>query len=394
MSAYVEAFVTPKLITWARKRAGLEIKDAADKLQVPSERFLAWETEQDRRPTFRQARDLARILHIPFGYLFLSEPPSDELSLPDLRTVAGLTVRMASPELSDAVNDALTKQQWYREYQEEEGAQALPFVGRYRRDTPPIEVADSIRSTFGIDNQMRAQAQTWEDFLRLFIVKAEDQGVVVLRNGVVGNNNRRPLDVKEFRGFVISDDLAPLIFVNGRDAKAAQIFTLAHEIAHLWIGASGVLNPDYSQPAIGQVNDVEVWCDQVAAETLVPAEDFFEHWDGIKELEHNLGTLARRYRVSRFVVLRRAYDLGRISPDIYRESYQQLLAEGKPSKPSGGGDFHATVVSRNSRTLTTALLGAAMEGRVSRKEAASLLNVKTGTLAGIGKHLFGGQFSG
>ncbi|HMM61712.1 MAG TPA: ImmA/IrrE family metallo-endopeptidase, partial [Candidatus Rifleibacterium sp.] len=94
----------------------------------------------------------------------------------------------------------------------------------------------------------RGEAANWESFFNILVERSEQAGIIILRSGKVGNNTHRTLDVKEFRGFVIYDELAPFIFINGADAKAAQIFTLVHELAHVWLGASGVSNNGLDTP--------------------------------------------------------------------------------------------------------------------------------------------------
>lgn len=378
----VEAFVTSKLITWARKRNNLTTDIAARKIGVSTKTFDAWE-RGEARPSLWQAQALAHRLYIPFGYLFLSDPPIDELRLPDLRRVAGAPPLAPSPEFVDLLSDVLRKHEWYREYQKEEGALGVPFIGRFGLQDSVETVAVSMRNTININEDMRQKSATWEQFLVEFIRRTEGIGVLVLRSGIVGSNTRRTLSVKEFRGFAIADDVAPLVFINARDAKAAQIFTLAHELAHLWIGQSGVSNPDYSRRTSQQENAIDRFCDQVAAETLTPRDDLLSHWRADTSIEQNVTVLVRQYKVSRFVVLRRAYDLDLISSQDYQTHYQTFLEEQQPKRENGGGNFYTNLLGRNSSAFTFALLVSAVEGRIPHKEAARLLNVKIKTLIGI-----------
>lgn len=380
----IEAYVTPRLVQWARERYFPTIELAAEKLNIAIEKLRAWEGGE-ARPTFRQAQALADKLHIPFGYLYLSTPPVEEIPLPDCRMVGGAHPPKPSPEFLDVLYDVLRKQEWYREYLKAEGADSVPFIGRFNGAAPRVVAAD-ITNTLGIDRQFRQTCLTWEDFLTKFVRKAEGARVLVLRSSFVGSNTRRPLDVDEFRGFAISDTLTPLVFINSRDSKAAQIFTLAHELAHLWIGASGISNPDYTERSGHQWHTTDRHCDNIAAEVLVPAADFTSAWGDSKSLDANVGDLARRYKVSAIVVLRRAYDLNKIQADVYRMKYQELLSESIKAR-QGTGTFYPTFLARNSTTFTTTLMVAAAEGRVSPKETAMLLNVRLGTLRSVEKHV-------
>lgn len=384
-----EAFITAELIKWARKRHNLSPDAVAKKVNVGVSRFSAWENG-DARPTLNQARNLAQKLNIPFGYLYLSTPPTEDLPLPDLRRVAGASPRKPSPEFLDVLQDALRKQQWYHEYLESEDAPPLDFVGRFRITDEVTTVAADVRNMLSIDDDLRNKVRHWEQFLTEFIRKAEGVGVLVLRNGVVGSNTHRPLDVEEFRGFAISDTLAPLVFINSKDAKTAQIFTLAHELAHLWIGESGVSNPDYSERPDQQENAIDRHCDSVAAEVLVPGDDFVARWNDFTTLEDNLNTLVHRYRVSAFVILRRAFEYEKVQSDTYRTKLKDLLRMQKRKDGDGGGNFYTNVLTRNSNIFTTTLITATVEGRVPPREAASLLNVvNLATFRKIETHLLG-----
>ncbi|MCH7786219.1 MAG: hypothetical protein IIC22_01805, partial [Chloroflexi bacterium] len=159
----VEAFITPTMLRWARQRSYETTDEAASFLSLPSEKLAAWESGA-ARPTIRQAQKLAKRLKIPFGYLYLSSPPLERLPLPDLRTVAGEQPRTPSPDFSDLLNDVLLKQQWYREHQqEEEDAEPIPFIGRFTLDDDAEEIAEDIRNTLGINEEMRQESVRWQD---------------------------------------------------------------------------------------------------------------------------------------------------------------------------------------------------------------------------------------
>ena len=389
-----EAMITPSLLAWARDRRGVEISDLAARLNVKPEAVAAWEAGE-RRPTFRQAQNLAQALYLPFGYLYLQEPPFEELPLADYRTIPGQAPLKPSPDLLDLLNEALGKQRWFREYRETEGVEELPFVGRFSTADSEQTVAADIRDVIDVDGA-RDRAPNWEGFMRELTRNAERSGIMVMRSGVVGNNTHRPLNMEEFRGFSISDDIAPLVFINGRDFKGAQIFTLAHEMAHIWAGVGGVSNPDYGLRYETPDSSIEQFCNRVAAETLVPGEDFRSRWEpDSPNLEGDLRSLSRHYRVSPMVILRQAKDLDFLSVSTYRESYDKLVEQSAPVVPSGeaGGNFHYTLMARNGTAFTEAVIASTAQGTLFSSEAAHMLGVKVKTLPRIAQHLFGSPLS-
>lgn len=379
-----EAFITGQVLRWARLRDELSLEDAAKSVQVTAERVQAWE-EEEQRPTLKKAQALAKKLNIPFTYLFLPEPPTEAVPLPDLRTTGGAAPLQPSPGLLWIVNDALAKQEWYRDYLAETGAGTVPYIGSFSQDADPMEIAESIRLAFAIDDELRAKATGWDNFLTLLVRQSEANGVIVLRSGIVGNNTRRTLSASEFRGFAIVDEIAPLVFVNSRDFKVAQIFTLAHEFAHLWIAKSGVSNPNYRGMSADQPNSIERVCDKVAAEVLAPADRFLELWDNEAELDTNLDQLTRVFRVSRFVLLRRAFELNKIDGQSYRAQYDELMDRSRPA--GEGGNFYNNLLAKSSTRLTSALLSSLAHGAVSYREAAQLLNIKVNQLEKLRENL-------
>ena len=390
-----EALISPSVLAWARHRRDLDAADLARKLSVKPEKVKAWESG-DGLPTFRQAQRAADALYIPFGYLFLREPPAEKLPIPDLRTVGDKPPRDPSPDFLDLVNDVLTKQQWYREYREAEGADPLPFIGRYGVNDDAETIAADIRDALSIDDDTRRDAAGLDAFLRELILRSEGLGILVMRSGIVGNNTHRPLDVDEFRGFAISDDLAPLVFVNGRDAKAAQIFTLAHEMAHLWIGEGGVSNPDYKLRSDEQGGDVERVSNRVAAETLVQSADFLARWRDDEPIKSNMRRLSRRYKVSNITALRHALNLELVAPKDYWTLYKEMALNAPPAKNNkrgGGGGTALNAISRNGRVFTRAVISSAAEGNLLLGEAARLLDVNVAGLPDISERLLGDRLS-
>ena len=264
-------------------------------------KLQAWESG-DAHPTLKQLEDYARATHAPIGYFFLPKPPVEALPIPDFRTVADRAISQPSPNLLDTVYACQERQAWYRDFALVNGLPPLSFVGSINSQLDPVRAAELLRQTLQFDVDARRECRTWTEALRLFIEHAENIGVLVMVSGVVLNNNYRHLDPREFRGFALSDDRAPLVFLNGADSKAAQMFTLAHELAHLWLGQSALSNV-----SVGETSDnaVESWCNRVAAELLVPMAVFRAELLENEPVNKTLSRLARRFKVSTLVVLRR-----------------------------------------------------------------------------------------
>ncbi|MCF6262102.1 MAG: hypothetical protein L3J24_00700 [Xanthomonadales bacterium] len=159
-----EALISPQVLNWALERAQVPIS----RLTAVSPRALLWESG-DAAPTFKQAQRIAKILHIPFGYLFLREPPEEATLLPDLRTIGDRAPGEFSPDLRDVINDALRRQAWYKDYAIESGLRSPPFIGRFSTDSDIFAVAQDITQTLGIDHEFRLSVRSWTDFLGALI---------------------------------------------------------------------------------------------------------------------------------------------------------------------------------------------------------------------------------
>lgn len=378
------AYINPEIITWARKLRNLTFDELATK-QLKAEQIRAWE-EKRGLPTHAQATALAKKLKVPFLVLFLSDPPDMNVPLPDLRTVSGTPVHNPSPGFFEVINSAFVKQDWYRNSEISRGANPLPFVGRFRTRDNFSLIAEDIRNVCQVSRFQRA-ASNWKEFLDLMIARAESVGILVFRSAVVGHDTHRTLAVREFRGFVLSDILAPVIFINDDDAKAAQIFTLAHELAHIWTGQTGISDPDIKKKPQEFQNSTERACNKIAAEILVPEQDFLRRWDGSVSLWQNINRLTAHYRVSSLVILIQAHDLGKI-PDTefsaafdaelqrFRRQDQKDKTKEEKAARKKGGNFWASFVIRNSRRFTDVVVRSAREGKARYTDAASLLGLR------------------
>ncbi|MDE0103313.1 MAG: ImmA/IrrE family metallo-endopeptidase [Bryobacterales bacterium] len=194
----------------------------------------------ERQPTLKHLEKLAKATHTPFGYLFLPSPPEEHLPVPDYRSVGSVRQERPSPELLDTLYTMQRRQAWLRESLVENEAEPLDFVGIARLSDDPSDAGRKMRRAIGLDRGWAAKVRDWEDAVSELRRAIEQLGVMAVVNGVVGNNTHRRLSVAEFRGFALTDSYAPLIFVNGADAKSAQMFTLAHELAHVWLGSEGL----------------------------------------------------------------------------------------------------------------------------------------------------------
>jgi Zn-dependent peptidase ImmA (M78 family)/transcriptional regulator with XRE-family HTH domain len=374
-----QAHINPSMLRWARGRVGIDLHTAAKAAHVKPEQLERWEMG-DGLPTFKQAQNVAHALHAPFGFFFLQQPPEAAPLLPDLRTVGGAPVEKPSVNLIETIQHALQRQAWYADYQQEQGAQPLPFVGKFKASASPRTVAADIREVLDVDVE-EGQRQ-WDVYHRDLIQAAEQAGILVMRSGIVGNNTRRKLDVGEFRGFAISHATAPVIFINAADAPAARLFTLLHELAHIWLGSSGISNA-----AHGNTRTEEVACNAIAGEFLAPADAFQSAWaNASPDWPVRLAELARRFHVSQLVVARRALDLGLINRETYNNFYLAELERFRQAE-SQGGSYYRNAGSKNSTRFAKAVIAEAFSGRLLLRDAGKLLGVQPAKLRAFAEQL-------
>ena len=376
----IRAPVNPAMLVWARERANREVDD----FPATFNKLAEWESGAIQ-PTLKQAEAFANAVHVPVGYLFLSNPPEEAIPIPDFRTFPGQEVARPSPNLLDTIYACQQRQSWYREFARVNALSELDFVGSASLQSRVESVAADIRDRLGFDLVVRRECPTWTDARRLFIQQADNAGILVMVSGVVMSNGHRRLDPREFRGFAMSDPLAPLVFINGRDTKAAQIFTLAHELAHIWLGASALSNLGAALSA-GDRRE-EAWCNAVAAELLVPLADLQSELRPEEPLADSMPRLARVFKVSSLVILRRLLDAERIDRERFDAAWQHELErlQVRRERDAGGGDFYRTTLARVGRRFAQALVVSTLEGQTLYRDSFRLLGIrKTATFNRLG----------
>jgi Zn-dependent peptidase ImmA (M78 family) len=389
MAASLRVRVEPDLLRWARERSGTDSEALAHRFP----KLADWE-RGETKPTLKQIESFAKATHTPVGYFFLPQPPVERVPIPDFRTVANRRIGRPSPDLLETVYICQQRQEWYRDYARAMGEDRLTFVGSARVGASIEATATAMRRALGFDLAERRRFPTWIEALRRFIEQADALGVLVMVSGVVGSNNRRRLDADEFRGFALADDLAPLIFINGADTKAAQMFTLAHELAHIWLGQTALSDTTAISPeaaagaALRDADRIEIWCNRLAAELLVPLAALSDEYEGSAELKDEMQRLARHFKVSTLVILRRLHDAGRLTRQALWRAYAEELETLKAIPRGDGGDFYLTQAARVGKRFARALVVSTLEGQTLHRDAFRLLGIsKISTFRELGHSL-------
>ena len=357
--------ISTGVLRWALDRS----RKSAEDLEARFPKIGQW-LEGVAVPTLRQLEALAQVTMTPLGLLFLDEPPIEKLPIPHFRTLKDDIVDRPSPDLLETMQSMQRRQAWMREFLIEEGQTPLPFVRSARVGERPPIVAQRVRDALGLSNDWASRERTWTDALVRLREAMEEAGILVVANGVVGNNTHRKLDPAEFRGFVLVDEYAPLVFVNGSDGKAAQMFTLAHELAHVFFGSSAAFDLRQMMPA---QDDTELACNQLAAEFLVPEDLLRKSWPSARDNEEPFQLLAQRFKVSEIVVARRALDLHLIDKRAFLEFYQAYREdESRRANQPSGGDFYANQNVKVGRRFGSTVVRAVREAKLLYSEAYAL----------------------
>lgn len=388
-----KAFITPNVLKWARESARMTEETAAAKVSVTVERLKEWE-EGVKQPTIRQAQTLAKAYKRPFALFFLPEIPRDFQPLQDFRKSGSKALTTSSIFI---IREIQQKQAWisgvYSENQEEE----LPFVGRFSTNDNPQKVANNILDTLKINP---ASYKT-DNPIKEWIDAAETHGIFVSRTSFI--HSRLKLDSEELQGFAIADPYAPFVFVNSDDWNAPQLFTLVHELAHIWIAATGISNevePDLKNK--DKFHPIELFCNEVAANALMPKEIVLSFETSSFQTSKDVFKVAKQLGVSSFALLVRALNLNIISAPTYQKLKRQAdidyadylkreaekRARRKEKDKPGGPNYFLLQLNRNSRLFTQTVLDAFRGGFIEPTLASNLLNVHVNKFQKLESQLF------
>lgn len=371
-----EALVSSDILYWARQRAKMSIEQLAESIKVKVDKVQKWE-DGEKKPTFTQAQKLAKVFQIPFGYLFLKNPPTETLAIPDLRTFDNRPISTISPNFRILLNNIEAKQEWYKEYILENDLGKKEFLEKFNLKSDKELLINDITINLNLQKYI-AKGLNPKNFLEQLTEEIRNLDILVMKGANVANATRKKLDLEEFRGFAIYDVYAPLIFINTADSYTAQLFTLLHEVVHLWIGKSGI------SPQISQTNnEIEFFCNEIVGEILMPKS--------LVQEDANYEDLAKKFSVSTQAMLTRMYFLKLINADTYKKyteiEKEKFLEIKETKRKSSGGNFYYTLKSKIGENFSYALLGSLYEGKISYKDTSYLLDVSPTVINNFAKEL-------
>lgn len=326
------------------------------------------------QPTVPKVKELGKKLHVPFGYFFLPRPIDDTPAVFERRTV-GSTNKQSTPsrDLIDTINEMLALQDWAHEDAKQTGLEPLPFVGSATLQTPALQFSANIRKQLNLSEEWYTEgdlARPAKAF-KLLRERVESTGIIVMMNGIVGQNTHRPLNPEEFRAFALTDSRAPLIFINRNDqSEAGRVFSLLHESAHVWLGSEELYNDNGNSD---HVSPTEQLCNQVASELLMPQSKFEAAWEKHDNLDSDerIKILSKEFPVSFISVALRAYKSKFISRTVFEKIQNDSVSLWRetPHTNSSGGDYYKTKLSRIDSRLLDRIATSIAEGRTTYTEA-------------------------
>ncbi len=343
-----------------------------------------------KRPTVSQLHGISDKLQVPFGYFFMEEPIDDTPPIYAKRTVGSQQPQgRPSRDLVDTIDQMTAIQDWARQDRIDNEGTRLEQVGSRTINDDSNLIAEDIRRALKIDEHWYRKSGLHDPAkaFKLLRERAEGTGILIMQNGVVGNNTHRPLDPTEFRAFALIDPYAPLIFINKTDEpETARLFSLVHELAHVWLGADELYN-DTALPT--GVTRLEQVCNEVATAILLPDGDFLEAWQNIPDdttLDERMKELKKRFPVSHTALALRALKHKLISQETFQKCNQaaQTWSEETENK-QGSPTFYNTELSRFDSRFLERLASSVAKGGTTYLDAYRLTGITGDTFTKLMK---------
>jgi len=375
--------IQPKVLKWARERAGHSLADVARAMNKSVEVIEAWEKGLDA-PTYVQLEKLAYQLYKrPLATFFLPQPPQEPdmrksfRTLPDFEFNAlsadtryalrcGRSMQLALAELTNGANPSENK---------------IFEDLKLGRRANVVQVAAQVRQYLDVSLEDQTSWSSADAALKSWRERVEDVGIFVFK---------RSLEQRDVSGFCLLDDEFPIIYLNNSTAKTRQIFTLFHELAHILIHVNGITKLDdrYINALPKDEKEIETACNAFAGELLVPSSDFDRRIRAFTVDDNSVSALAEAYKVSREVILRKLLDRGMIDHKYYEAKAGQWAKEYLAGKAeSGGGNYYRTQAAYLGNKYLGLVFGQYYQGRLSIERLAEYLGVKTTSVAGL-EHIF------
>lgn len=340
-----------------------------------------WNTKYSK-PTYLQLVELAKIFHIPFGYFFLEKIPTKKYPIPHYRTITNKQFK-ASGELLETI-ETIEQRRGFARNILQESRKPLTFANSITIKTDIDKAAQLLRDTLKLPvdwaSTLEEQRKGWREAFFMLTKRAEQAGIFVVQNS---KENGRVLKVEEFRGFVLYDEYAPFIFINGNDFFTGKMFTIIHEIAHILIGESASF--DFANLNAAH-NDIEQFCDRVTAEFLVPKILILKEYESGNR---DYANLAERFKVSRIVIARRLQDLNKISEKEFMAAYNSFQTGfNEVNKKGDGGMFYNSAPYKISREFFKLVYNSVKSNRLLYRDAFRLTGLTPKSFDGYIKEYF------
>lgn len=368
MSATERIQIKKEIYHWAFNESQKEEEEIINKFPKITE----W-IKGDAAPTFKQLESFADFLKIPFGYLFLETPPETDIMEVEFRSINN-KLPFISKNLKDTITAMDIKRNWMSDYRKELGWSKLAIIEKFKQEKKNVIRDDALlaKHLLGLKVNWFSEAKNYAEAYNFLKEILETNGIIVMQNGIVGNNTRRKLDIIEFRAFMLYDDIAPIIFINNNDSLSGKIFSLVHEYIHVLFEQEDVLVKE----DIVKQKENEGYINQITAEFLMPAECIWVNWEQSKDAFEQMNQLSNMFKVSETALAIKLKELKLISKTVLDEIIDKGIKNFESRTDGGGGsggDFYNTFNTRISPTFTQAVIRSAETGDTSYSNAFRLL---------------------